>query len=124
MEPQHEPPRDCPLCPRLHKFRHENRARFTDHFNDPVPTFGRSEEHTSELQSRLHLVCRLLLEKKTTNDRSSHPVSAQRNAIPAGCHSLPPISQTYLPPQAQHHKISATRSVVPPLPQPHTSLHH
>src|SRR2546429_6598222 len=28
---------------------------------------GRSEEHTSELQSRLHLVCRLLLEKKTSN---------------------------------------------------------
>src|SRR2546422_7879761 len=28
---------------------------------------GRSEEHTSELQSRLHLVCRLLLEKKKTN---------------------------------------------------------
>src|SRR5687768_18194781 len=27
-------------------------------------TFDRSEEHTSELQSRLHLVCRLLLEKK------------------------------------------------------------
>src|SRR2546422_10639843 len=27
-------------------------------------TVGRSEEHTSELQSRLHLVCRLLLEKK------------------------------------------------------------
>src|SRR2546422_1223654 len=27
-------------------------------------TRGRSEEHTSELQSRLHLVCRLLLEKK------------------------------------------------------------
>src|SRR2546429_3898952 len=26
--------------------------------------FTRSEEHTSELQSRLHLVCRLLLEKK------------------------------------------------------------
>src|SRR2546422_5650074 len=28
------------------------------------PPFLRSEEHTSELQSRLHLVCRLLLEKK------------------------------------------------------------
>src|SRR2546422_6821516 len=28
---------------------------------------GRSEEHTSELQSRLHLVCRLLLEKKKEN---------------------------------------------------------
>src|SRR2546429_2439476 len=34
------------------------------------PEFGqcvRSEEHTSELQSRLHLVCRLLLEKKKSN---------------------------------------------------------
>src|SRR2546429_3019312 len=30
---------------------------------DPV-ALARSEEHTSELQSRLHLVCRLLLEKK------------------------------------------------------------
>src|SRR2546429_5198187 len=28
----------------------------------------RSEEHTSELQSRLHLVCRLLLEKKNNHD--------------------------------------------------------
>src|SRR2546429_5455571 len=28
----------------------------------------RSEEHTSELQSRLHLVCRLLLEKKKTSE--------------------------------------------------------
>src|SRR2546429_709127 len=31
----------------------------------------RSEEHTSELQSRLHLVCRLLLEKKTLTDSQS-----------------------------------------------------
>src|SRR5687768_18288486 len=31
----------------------------------------RSEEHTSELQSRLHLVCRLLLEKKK-NEMTSH----------------------------------------------------
>src|SRR2546429_1563229 len=30
----------------------------------PLKHSGRSEEHTSELQSRLHLVCRLLLEKK------------------------------------------------------------
>src|SRR2546429_5693679 len=29
----------------------------------------RSEEHTSELQSRLHLVCRLLLEKKKDNNK-------------------------------------------------------
>src|SRR2546422_9700090 len=32
-----------------------------------VTTNSRSEEHTSELQSRLHLVCRLLLEKKKKN---------------------------------------------------------
>src|SRR3712207_7439781 len=31
----------------------------------PVAVRGRSEEHTSELQSRQYLVCRLLLEKKT-----------------------------------------------------------
>src|SRR2546429_6405129 len=34
----------------------------------------RSEEHTSELQSRLHLVCRLLLEKKKPKQsNSNHP---------------------------------------------------
>src|SRR5687768_17928478 len=33
-------------------------------FADILPTGCRSEEHTSELQSRLQLVCRLLLEKK------------------------------------------------------------
>src|SRR2546429_997261 len=32
-----------------------------------VDANSRSEEHTSELQSRLHLVCRLLLGKKNTN---------------------------------------------------------
>src|SRR5438445_1897295 len=32
-------------------------------------THERSEEHTSELQSRQYLVCRLLLEKKKTNQR-------------------------------------------------------
>src|SRR3712207_7166756 len=32
---------------------------------------GRSEEHTSELQSRQYLVCRLLLEKKTYSTLSS-----------------------------------------------------
>src|SRR5690625_5672286 len=33
-----------------------------------VRAAGRSEEHTSELQSRGHLVCRLLLEKKKKNE--------------------------------------------------------
>src|SRR3989449_3873920 len=32
----------------------------------------RSEEHTSELQSRLHLVCRLLLEKKKKKDTQNY----------------------------------------------------
>src|SRR3712207_8383266 len=34
----------------------------------------RSEEHTSELQSRQYLVCRLLLEKKTNNAKLSYSV--------------------------------------------------
>src|SRR2546422_2778395 len=33
---------------------------------------NRSEEHTSELQSRLHLVCRLLLEKKKKSKHTQH----------------------------------------------------
>src|SRR2546422_1922475 len=33
----------------------------------------RSEEHTSELQSRLHLVCRLLLEKKKKKNKQTRP---------------------------------------------------
>src|SRR2546422_2578822 len=42
-------------------------------WNTPANAATRSEEHTSELQSRLHLVCRLLLEKKkkTTQISSS-----------------------------------------------------
>src|SRR2546429_2726548 len=35
---------------------------------DAVAAGARSEEHTSELQSPLHLVCRLLLEKKKNNN--------------------------------------------------------
>src|SRR2546429_3753691 len=36
----------------------------SDSVDGSTPPPSRSEEHTSELQSRLHLVCRLLLEKK------------------------------------------------------------
>src|SRR3989442_6933611 len=43
-----------------------------------VQPHSRSEEHTSELQSRPHLVCRLLLEKKTTTIFSPlQPVTVQ-----------------------------------------------
>src|SRR5687768_18264944 len=37
----------------------------------------RSEEHTSELQSRLHLVCRPLLEKKKTRTRQDAPLDSR-----------------------------------------------
>src|SRR2546429_6666731 len=36
-------------------------------YRDFLALLLRSEEHTSELQSRLHLVCRLLLEKQNTH---------------------------------------------------------
>ena len=35
-----EPPRDCPLCPRLVAYRMENRAREPGWFNGPAPSFG------------------------------------------------------------------------------------
>lgn len=34
------PPRDCPRCPRLAAFRADNRGRFADWHNAPVPSFG------------------------------------------------------------------------------------
>src|SRR6266550_5392139 len=39
----------------------------------------RSEEHTSELQSRLHLVCRLLLEKKKNTQKQNHNIKQKTN---------------------------------------------
>src|SRR2546422_8403843 len=50
------------ILERLHHLR-DGRSLLADR---DVDTNHRSEEHTSELQSRLHLVCRLLLEKKKT----------------------------------------------------------
>src|SRR5260370_12481199 len=40
---------------------------------DGEPAVDRSEEHTSELQSHLNLVCRLLLEKKTNHRTCASP---------------------------------------------------
>src|SRR2546422_6131313 len=46
----------------------KSEGRGPKEFRNPNLRAGaRSEEHTSELQSRLHLVCRLLLEKKKKN---------------------------------------------------------
>lgn len=38
--PATEPPRDCPLCPRLVSFRHELQAEYPDWWNAPIPAFG------------------------------------------------------------------------------------
>src|SRR3989449_4942164 len=47
-------------------------AGILGHLGEGLP--GRSEEHTSELQSRLHLVCRLLLEKKKKTKLHDNPL--------------------------------------------------
>src|SRR2546429_1438893 len=47
----------------------------------------RSEEHTSELQSRLHLVCRLLLEKKNTRAAILDPIDPM-NAFDSSTHEV------------------------------------
>src|SRR6202522_4754553 len=51
--------------------------------SSPAARAPRSEEHTSELQSRRHLVCRLLLEKKNTvqNRRGGEPQPALLCAV-------------------------------------------
>src|SRR5258708_13606709 len=55
-----------------------------------VLSFVRSEEHTSELQSPDHLVCRLLLEKKkkknptTERENYLHPCSSKRDILLSG----------------------------------------
>src|SRR3712207_7768990 len=48
----------------------EREAHVVDVFQLGREDFVRSEEHTSELQSRQYLVCRLLLEKKKNNTRA------------------------------------------------------
>src|SRR4030066_1097977 len=82
------PPRST-LFPYTTLFRspHQRQNRRRVHFDDAHSVFNRSarsEEHTSELQSRLHLVGRLLLEKKTPSPSSfslihlTHPHSLYR----------------------------------------------
>src|SRR5690554_7142138 len=65
----------------------------------------RSEEHTSELQSRPHLVCRLLLEKKNQahKNTSTHPVPTNTNKMPT-----PPQPRDKLYDQIEKHKQRST----------------
>src|ERR1035441_10870928 len=50
---------------------------------------GRSEEHTSELQSLRHLVCRLLLEKKKNNDEITNRHQRRNTATDTNIHTKP-----------------------------------
>src|SRR5687768_18284237 len=50
------------------------------HVQGDLGAHARSEEHTSELQSRLHLVCRLLLEKKKRKALSQPTTSRKPHA--------------------------------------------
>src|SRR5258708_15274787 len=58
--------RPFPYSPRLVRVAAGSRPRSRSSALARVAVFHRSEEHTSELQSPDHLVCRLLLEKKKT----------------------------------------------------------
>src|SRR2546422_2490626 len=73
----------CPLtrrhrhsasAPRIPGARTRPRPGDASLHSESLP-LGRSEEHTSELQSRLHLVCRLLLEKKKKTNTSPTALS-------------------------------------------------
>src|SRR5438445_13613038 len=65
------PPRST-LFPYTTLFRSHREHHLTDDQElvcEPVSADNRSEEHTSELQSRQYLVCRLLLEKKKKKNK-------------------------------------------------------
>src|SRR3712207_7468534 len=61
--------RDVPGQRPQQRAAEEERQRHDEH---PLLAVLRSEEHTSELQSRQYLVCRLLLEKKKQHNHNSY----------------------------------------------------
>src|SRR5690625_6676980 len=71
--PLEEPLHLHPLCATIARGRvssiDASAASALDGVVRVITHHDRSEEHTSELQSRGHLVCRLLLEKKKTNEK-------------------------------------------------------
>src|SRR5687767_14434875 len=78
-------PRGSPLFPSTTLFRSPVTARHSAWVTSCTPSSkpsppGRSEEHTSELQSLAYLVCRLLLEKKKT-ERARTRISTDRGIL-------------------------------------------
>src|SRR5687767_15640693 len=71
-------------CPGTRKGRLSRRASGKTHRHEQRRAFrvpGRSEEHTSELQSLAYLVCRLLLEKKKTITPTQHPSTRPQSTL-------------------------------------------
>src|SRR5690606_41980282 len=60
------------LCRRLREVARQTGGLQSCHGRHVERIADRSEEHTSELQSRENLVCRLLLEKKKKNRKTTH----------------------------------------------------
>src|SRR5271166_7031211 len=85
------PPRST-LFPYTTLFRSPRRRRAGAGVSHPgrgtQPAAGRSEEHTSELQSRGHRVCRLLLEKKTKNQSPYRRLQVPPPSAPATSYHL------------------------------------
>src|SRR5258708_19162579 len=67
---------------RLKAIQHLPLLDITPEVAELAATEDRSEEHTSELQSPDHLVCRLLLEKKKMPQRRISAIAQRRRAIP------------------------------------------
>src|SRR5258708_14139119 len=74
------------------------RSRSAEPFDGPILKHAqhfslrhriRSEEHTSELQSPDHLVCRLLLEKKNTGKRSAEAIHQRHKKQPRPASATP-----------------------------------
>src|SRR5260370_29261155 len=98
------PPRST-LFPYTTLFRSGRRRTGSPAVRDTAPSHSRprrsgsprSEEHTSELQSHLNLVCRLLLEKKkkkVTSDATDRLSSSRPDHMPTtDCHSLTLMSR-------------------------------
>src|SRR5258708_8826357 len=70
--------RDRPVCGLITTVKPFPEVQLLDNRADRIQQY-RSEEHTSELQSPDHLVCRLLLEKKKQNIQSPLPASLTTN---------------------------------------------
>src|SRR5215216_1023225 len=67
-----------PICGRALPHTERDRSDAATHPADPLRAGHRSEEHTSELQSPDHLVCRLLLEKTKRGRRRATASTASR----------------------------------------------